>query len=167
MKTIPALILTVISLPSFAQRSPDKYSGSAGRIYETRYVQQPPVYPMGIDSCRRYYFSHFGGMDSIVLKVVAHGDTAKYLRVYFSFVVDKYGFLSAPHFTRTASTRYAKSVTAKTITYIGNEVYYDKLIKEMLRKMAPWKPALKDGVPVSCRVEDYFQFRLAQNTTGY
>ncbi len=105
-------------------------------------------------------------MDSLVSKAVAHGDTAKYLRVYFTFVVDKYGFLSAPDFIRIATTRYAKSFTAKTVTYIGGDAYFEKLIKEMLRKMDPWKPALKDGVPVSCRVEDYFQFRLTQNTTG-
>lgn len=106
-------------------------------------------------------------MDSLISKAVAHGDTAKYLRIYFSFVVDKYGFFTDTHFIRAASTRYAKSFTAKTITYIGNEAYYEKLVKEMLRKMSPWKPALKDGVPVSCRIVDYFQFLLTQNTASY
>ena len=132
-----------------------------GHVYESRYVQQPPLYPMGIDSARRYYFQHFSGMDSLLPKAIANGDTSKYLRVYFSFVVDKYGLITEPHFIRIASTRYAQSLNAKTVIYfLEDELYYEKAIKQILRKMGSWKPAMKDGVSVSCRVEDYFQFWL-------
>ena len=129
------------------------------RVYESRYIQQAPVYPKGIDSARRYYFHHFTGMDSLLSKAIVYGDTLKYLRVYFSFVIDKYGLITEPHFIRIASTRYAQSLNAKTVNYFSaDELYYEKAIKQMLRKMDSWKPALYKGVPVSCRMEDYFQF---------
>jgi hypothetical protein len=128
-------------------------------VYALRYVQQAPVYPMGIDSAKRYYFNHFPGMDSLLPKAITNGDTLKYIRVYFSFVIDKYGLITEPHFIRIASTRYAQSLNARTANYFfEDEFYYEKAIKQMLRKMGFWKPALQNGIPVSCRIEDYFQF---------
>ncbi len=128
-------------------------------VFEARYVQKPPVYPMGDDSAGRYYFHHFPGMDSLLPKAISNGDTLKYFRVYFSFVIDKYGLITEPHFIRIATTRYAQSRNAKTVNYfLQDEWYYEKAIKQMLRKMGFWKPALQNGIPVSCRVEEYFQF---------
>lgn len=130
-------------------------------VFESRYVQRIPFYPMGDDSAGRYYFHHFPGMDSLLPKAIANGDTLKYFRVYFSFVIDKYGLITEPHFIRIASTRYAQSRNAKTVNYfLQDEWYYEKAIKQMLRKMGFWKPALQNGIPVSCRVEEYFQFWL-------
>ena len=158
MRLFIFMLMLGSTVPGFTQT---KQGGSYNwyhKVFESRFVQQPPLYTMGIDSARRYYFNHFSGIDSVTNKAVAYGDTLKYLRVYFSFVIDKYGFITDPHFTRIASTRYAKSINAKTVLYfIDDEMYYEKVIKQMLRKMSSWKPALQDGIPVTCRVEDYFE----------
>ena len=153
MRLFLIILLSVSSVVILGQRY--------DRVYESRYIQQAPVYPKGIDSARRYYFHHFTGMDSLLSKAIVYGDTLKYLRVYFSFVIDKYGLITEPHFIRIASTRYAQSLHAKTVLYfLNDEPYYEKAVKQMLQKMGSWKAALQDGVPVSCRVEDYFQFWL-------
>ena len=153
MRLFLIILMSVSSVIIFGQRN--------DRVYESRYIQQAPVYPKGIDSARRYYYHHFTGMDSLLSKAIAYGDTLKYLRVYFSFVIDQYGLITEPHFIRIASTRYAQSLHAKTVLYfLNDEPYYEKAVKQMLRKMGSWKAGLQDGVPVSCRVEDYFQFWL-------
>ncbi|MDB5209439.1 MAG: hypothetical protein JWQ30_266 [Sediminibacterium sp.] len=131
-----------------------------GKVYDAKYLSAKPMYPPGIDSCRRFYFAHFNGFDSVLYKVVTQGDTAKYIRIYFSFVIDKYGFVSDAHFEKIASTQYAKSATARMLKYFSAKEYYNKLIKDMLQKMPSWKPALLYGVPVDCKMNDYFQFRV-------
>lgn len=152
-------VSVLATLTVFSQKNRYPRNDGYDRIFEYRYMQQPPFYPMGVDSCRRYYFNHFQGMDSLLKKVTAYGDTMKYLRLYFSFVIDKYGLITDPHFIRVASTRYSKSLNAKTVLYFQEDsIYYEKAVKQMLRKMGSWKPAMQDGVPVSCRMEDYFQF---------
>jgi hypothetical protein len=40
------------------------------------------------------------------------------------------------------------------------------MIKQMLRKMGSWKPAIQEGIPVNCRVEDYFQFWVGTTLPG-
>lgn len=130
----------------------------ANKVYEARYLQIPPVYPFGTDSCQRFYFTHFKGIDSILHKTGINGDTTKYIRIYFSFVVDKHGLVYDAHFEKMASTQYAKSVTAKTLTYFSATEYYDRLIKNMMAKMPFWKPALLNGRPVDCKMNDYLQF---------
>lgn len=161
MRSFFLTVLLGAALTAFSQKNRYPRNGWYDRIFEYRYVQQPPFYPMGVDSCRRYYFNHFQGMDSLLNKATAYGDTLKYLRVYFSFVIDKYGLITDPHFIRIASTRYSKSLYAKTVLYFTeDDSYYEKAVKQMLRKMGSWKPAMQNGVPVSCRIEDYFQFWL-------
>ena len=151
MKLFVIILTLGISFTVSAQRN--------DHVFESRYVQKAPVYLMGDDSAGRYYFHHFPGMDSLLPKAIAYGDTLKYLRVYFSFVIDKYGLITEPHFIRIASTRYAQSKNAKTVNYfLQDEAYYEKAIKQMLRKMGFWKPALQNGIPVSCRIEEYLQF---------
>lgn len=160
---IVALVLLILDVSAVtAQRNSNSYSPGFEKIYESRYVQQPPVHDWGPDSCNRYYFDHFGDISSIVSAAVMQGDTAKYLRVYFSFVINRFGFISEPRFIKLASTRYAQSVSARTLTYLNNDAWYEKQVKQMLRNMPPWRPALQNGVPVNCRVETWFQFLVTE-----
>jgi hypothetical protein len=112
----------------------------------------------------RFYFSHFEGFDSVLTKAIDRGDTAKYIRVYFSFVIDKNGTPYDGHFERIASTEYAKADNPRTIKYFSEDKkYYEKLIKEMVSKMTFWKPALQNAVPVDCKIIDYIQFWVGIN----
>lgn len=130
----------------------------AGKVFDAQYVQQAPFSIMGTDSLKQYYLNHFLGFDSLKSKATRNGDVEKYLRIYFTFIVDPDGFISEPHFQRIASTRYDKSYSAKTIEYfLTDDETYEKAIKLMLKKMPAWKPALQYGVPVSCKVTDYLQ----------
>lgn len=134
------------------------------KIYAYRYVQHPPIFPFGIDSCKRFYFTHFNGYDSLIAQMVSRGDTSKYIRIYFSFVVDQFGMLSNVRFTRIATTRYAKSMGAKTVR-VGNAEtqLFDQQINQMLFTMSAWHPALQDGLPVNCWVEDFLQVWVGAN----
>ncbi len=157
MRLFFLLLFPVLSVTCFSQTNTRNLWYD--RIFDSRYVQQASVFIMGVDSARHYYFNQFPGMDSLLYKAIAHADTAKYLRVYFSFVVNKYGLISGPHFIRIATTRYAKSYHAKTVIYFLEDVpYYEKAVKQMLRRMEGWKPAMQDGVTVNCSMQDYFQF---------
>jgi len=128
------------------------------KIYDARYVQIPPIFPFGTDSCKHYYFTHFKGFDALLAKAFENGDTAKYLRIYFSFIVDKNGFVFDTHFIKITSTRYAKSIGDKTLQYFSSQTqYYERLIHQMLLFIPLWKPAIQDGIPVTCRVIDFLQ----------
>ncbi len=128
------------------------------KVYEAHYLQIPPVFPFGTDSCQRFYFRHFKGIDSVLYKTGINGDTAKYIRVYFSFVIDKYGSVSDAYFEKMGSTQYPKNITVKTLKYFTATGYYDQLIKKMMTHMPLWKPALLNGRPVDSRMNDYLQF---------
>jgi hypothetical protein len=139
-------------------------SNTQPKVYEARYLHTQPVFPAGVGSCERFYFTHFKGFDSVLYKAIAYGDTAKYLRIYFSFVIDKNGVAHNAHFEKIASTQYAKGITSKTIRYFsGNEKYFDKLIKDMIDQMPFWKPGLLYARPVDCKVETHFQFWVGLN----
>lgn len=153
-------VLTVLSFFSASVFSQEN------KVYEARYLPTPPVYPSGPDSCQRFYFTHFKGIDSVLYKTGMNGDTAKYIRVYFSFVVDKYGSVYDAHFEKIASTQYAKSVTARTLKYFSATGYYDRLIKNMMTKMPFWKPAMFNGRPVACRMIDYLQCWVGTRPPG-
>lgn len=164
MRLYISILFGCLGYTGLAQTNSFRQNSTDNKVFESRYVQQLPVFCMGADSARNYYFKHFPATDSILIKAVSYGDTAKYLRIYFSFVVDKYGFITDPHFIRIASTRYAKSLYAKTVFYfLEDEIYYEKAIKQMLRKMNGWKPALQNGTAVACRVEDFFEFWIGMN----
>ena len=168
MKGLLVFLLLIISVKALAQRNFSRSNESYNQIFEAKYVQVPPAFVSGPDSCKRFYFAHFGGFDNLLAHVVAKGDTAKYLRVYFSFVVDKNGVVFDPHFVRVASTQYAGSVGARTIRYFFEDTgYYEKMVKQMLFAMPFWKPALQDGVTVACRVEDYLQFWVGLTPPKY
>jgi len=159
MKILAGILLLMISSEAAPQRTITKRNDFYNQVFETRFVQIPPAFASGPNSCKRFYFSHFSGFDSLLAHVVAKGDTAKYLRVYFSFIVDKNGVVYDAHFMRAASTQYAGSAGAKTIRYFFEDAeYYERMIKQMILAIPLWKPAFEDGVPVACRVEDYLQF---------
>jgi len=159
MKNLFAGLLLLIFSDALSQRTLSKPNNFYDRVFETKFVQLPPAFASGPDSCKRFYFSHFSGFDSLLAKAVVKGDTAKYLRVYFSFIVDKNGVVYDAHFMRVASTQYARSAGAKTISYFFEDAgYYERMIKQMMLAIPLWKPAFQDGVPVACRIEEYLQF---------
>ena len=159
MKILLSILLLMISFDLASQRTITKRNEFYSQVFEARFVQIPPAFASGPDSCKRFYFTHFSGFDSLLAIAVVKGDTAKYLRVYFSFIVDKNGVIYDAHFIRIASTQYIKSAGAKTISHFFEDAdYYEKIVKQMLLSMPLWKPSKQDGVPVACRVEDYLQF---------
>ncbi len=168
MKTILLCLLFLVSVGAIAQRdfgaenNRDRYE----KIYEAKYVEKPPQFPFGPDSCRRYYFAHFTGFDSVLTKTVTNGDTAKYIRVYFSFVISKDGTAGDGRFEKVASAdnARAKDKDVKTIKYFSSDKkYYDDLVKQMISKMTFWKPATQDNIRVDCKVDDYIQFWVGIN----
>lgn len=170
IRALLLLLLTLSMVNVMAQRNTNAALAEShySRLFEARYVQKPPQYPFGTDSCRRFYYAVFGGFDSVLSKVIEQGDTAKYIRVYFSFIVDKNGSPYEGHFERIAGTPYARGESARTLTYFsGDKKYYDQLIAAMVAKMPFWKPALQNGIPVDCRVDDFLQFWVGINPPFY
>ena len=153
MKTILLLALLSGVISGYAQ------SSYYNRVFEARYMERPPVFAMGKDSLKRYYFNHFSVFDTVISKAVANGDTAKYLRIYFSFNVDESGFVYDPKFERVASTRSAVTESAKTIRYF-NEIkdVLQQAVSSMLLKISGWRPGVENGQPVKTLNYDYVQF---------
>ena len=153
------LLLFAVKVSAQRDFSQDIPAATFRGIFNASTMQKPPVFPFGIDSCKRFYFTHFEGFDSVLTKTVERGDTAKYIRVCFSFVIDKNGVPYDAHFERISSTQYARSDGSKTIKYFfDDKKYYEDIIKKMCAKMPFWKPGLYNTVPVDARVEDYIQF---------
>ncbi len=171
MKRIVLFLSLFISAQVFSQRTlPQGTHVFYGEVFDAKKMQHPPIYPFGQDSLLHYYYAHFAGFDSVLTKAIANGDTAKYIRVYFSFVIDRDGTPGDPHFRRVASTEYAKSATARTIKYFDDDkAYFDEVIKKMVHKMGFWKPGLANlansgsMVAADARVEDYIQFWVGIN----
>ena len=166
MKHVIFFLMVFLSTKAMAQKSfeTEDNRGIYSQIYDAATMQKPPVYPFGPDSCKRFYFSHFGGFDTILNKAVQRGDTATFIRVYFSFVVDTKGTPYDAHFERVASTASYKTKDAKTIKYFNEDKkYIDKLIKEMVSKMTIWKPGLFNDVRVEAKVDDFIQFWVGIN----
>ncbi len=160
MRKIVVCLFAILSVRAAAQNlgNGNQLRGNT-TLFDARYVQTPPLYPFGVGSCKRFYMAHFTGWDSVLTHTIAQGDTAKYIRIYFSFSVDRYGATYNAHFEKIAATVLPTSKYARTIPYFfSNKKYYDALIKKMIAHMPFWKPALQNGIPVDCRVDDYFQF---------
>ena len=87
MKIILTLVAICIYVSGFAQQKSTYYN----RAFEAKYMQTPPVFVAGKDSLRRFYFTHFPAFDTVISKAVEKGDTAKYIRIYFSFYIDENG----------------------------------------------------------------------------
>ncbi len=166
MKRIVFCLLVIISTNAIAQKSfeTEDNRGIYSQIFDAATMQKPPVYPFGTDSCKRFYFNHFAGFDTVLSKAVQKGDTATFIRVYFSFVVDSKGTPYDARFERVASTPSYKTKDAKTIKYFNEDKkYLDKLIKEMVSKMIIWKPGLYNDVRVEAKVDDFIQFWVGIN----
>lgn len=165
MKSIWFLVFVFSSIVSVAQSiNPTNRSGFASRVFEAEYVERPPIFLAGRDSLQRFYYSHFPILNEVVDKAVEQGDTAKFIRIYFSFVVDKSGVLYNAKFEKIASTKYASGSGAKTIKYFNEDkTTLNDAIKKMIQKMPMWRPALQYNNPVDCRVEDYLQFWVGIN----
>lgn len=157
MKTIFTLLLFCTCMSCFSQQeyTPQYYR----RAFDAKYMQKPPVFLAGKDSLRRFYFSHFPAFDTVLSKAVEKGDTAKYIRIYFSFYLDENGYPYEPQFERVASTKSSVTENAKTIKYFFDmKSLLDKAITQMLNKMPQWRPGVQDGVPVKTINYDYLQF---------
>jgi hypothetical protein len=144
-----------------SQRSGNEFIREQARdmLVDANYVEQPPLFAFGKDSLQNFYFSHFKGYDSVLTKCIANGDTVKYIRIYFSFVVDKEGKVFDAKFERVASTRYSKSDGAKTIKYFDPiKKYLNQVVQQIFDAMPLWKPALQYHIPVDCKMRDYMQF---------
>ena len=158
MKIILSFLFCLCVFLAGAQRP------GSSKVADARMLQKPPVFPMGRDSLQRFYFSHFAGFDSLLTSAISHGDTGRYLRVFFTFIVDENGATYDPQFSFIGSTRYGKSAGVKPIEHFkADKDYYQSVIKDMIRHMPFWKPAL---IPVrnadlmkpgSARVTDFIQ----------
>jgi hypothetical protein len=158
MKTCFIGLLLLLSSHVYTQQV--KYN----HVFVARNLKNPPVYPYGVDSCIRFYFANFAGFDSLLTKVIAMGDTAKYIRVCFSFVIADDGSPYDPQFLAIGSTQYSKSAGMRLLKYFdADKKYYEGLIKQMIAKMTFWKPGLYNGIPVNSRVDDYLQFWVGIN----
>jgi hypothetical protein len=171
MRILIVLLFTVISVNVFSQRTlPPGTRVLHGVIPDAKRMRNPPIFPNGADSLLRFYFSHFTCFDSLLTKAIERGDTAKYIRLYFSFVIDENGAATESQFIRVASTQYAKSEGARTIPYfMDDKPFYDACIKAMIYKMPFWKPGVlpvrysNSMVASDARVEDYIQFWVGIN----
>lgn len=133
-------------------------------IFDYDYVEKKPVFVAGADSLRNFYLLHFTAYDSLISKAILKGDTAKFIRVHFEYIIDENGIPYNPSFNYIGSTRYASSSGDKKIKYLNYlKDYFDKAIKQMIYKMPNWRPALQNNVRVRCKVEHYFQFWLGIN----
>jgi hypothetical protein len=172
MKAFFFFIVLFCSARLFAQkeRNANEFNqqASANKLFDVRYVEKPPLFAFGADSAKRFYFHHFKGYDSVLLKCIAKGDTAKYIRIYFSFIIDKAGMAYDVRFERVGATRYAKSELSKTLKYFNAiPSYFNLHLNKMMDEMPLWKPALQYYQPVDCRVHDYMQFWVGINPPGY
>jgi len=108
---------------------------------------------------QRVYYRGFPAFDSLIGKCIRMGDTNKYIRVYFSFIVDAQGICYEPKFYKITSTRSKVANKSSAIKYFfEDKKLYQDAIKQMLFTMPFWRPGLQTGIPVSAIVEDYFQF---------
>lgn len=165
MKQIFVYLLFLLVIDLNAQRL-NNYRESQ-TLYRSAYLDHPAVYLMGKDSCQRFYFTHFTGFDSLLQMLVRHGDTAKFIRLHFSFVIDKHGVLSDAHFKKIAATAYGKSRSDRELIYFrNNRNYWKRLVKRMLATIGFWKPGLLNGKPVDAVVDDYMQFWIGLNLPG-
>jgi hypothetical protein len=153
MKPLIFVVVLFASLVSYSQ------SSYYNRTFEAKYMDKPPVFAYGKDSLKRFYFTHFSAFDTVINKAVQNGDTAKYLRIYFSFYVDESGFVYEPKFNRVASTRSAITESAKTIRHFNDmKDVLQEAVKHMLLKMSAWRPGVENGQPVKTLNYDYMQF---------
>jgi hypothetical protein len=153
------ILLVATLFASLAATSQSQQAVYYKKLFEAKYMEKPPVFSFGRDSLRHFYFNHFSSFDTVINQAVEKGDTAKYIRIYFSFNLDEYGYAYEPKFERVASSRSAVTESAKTIKYFFDmKDVLEKAISNMLKKMPAWRPGLENGVPVNTINTDYLQF---------
>jgi hypothetical protein len=169
MKNIVLLLMLFATIANAQQRRYYDNNGRGfntenqvnNRIYNANYVEKKPFFKGGQDSLNNLYLQYFQGFDSLVARCVDKGDTAKYIRVHFQFVVDNMGTLYDAKFTYVGSTRYRASSGDKKIKYFDDlKPYFENNVKNMISHIPAWVPALHAGMRVACTVEDYFQLWL-------
>ena len=164
MKKLFLAICFFSCLNSFSQTEETVGKQFYNRLFTYNYVERKPIFPSTADSLRNFYLSHFTGFDSLVTKCIERGDTAKYIRVHFEFVLDENGVGYNPNFLYIGSTRYRSANDDKKIKYFDDlKTYFNTATKEMIKAMPMWRPALQNNVRVNCVVKDYFQFWLGIN----
>ncbi len=161
MKKILFAFCLITSLQTFAQTEETAGKQYYNRLFEYDFVERKPIFPYTADSLRSFYLSHFTAFDSLLSRCVERGDTGKYIRVHFEFIIDQNGVAYDPKFIYIGSTRYKSGSGDKKIKYFDDlKSYFNDAIKPMIKKMPTWRPALQNNVRVDCRKEDYFQFWL-------
>lgn len=164
MKNIIIAICLLGSVHCFSQTEETAGKQYYNRLFEYDYVERKPIFPAGADSLRNFYLSHFTAFDSLVTRCIANGDTAKYIRVKFEFILDENGIAYDPKFLSIATTRYKSSSGDKKVKYFDDlKTEFNDAIKKMVKAMPTWRPALQNNVRVACRKEDFFQFWLGIN----
>ena len=178
MKAFFLLILFYCSLDVFAQEiQSDTRNRTANRttntnasinqirrIYDYDFVDKKPIFIAGKDSLNNLYLSYFSGLDSLAVRCIDNGDTAKYIRVHFEFVIDENGTPYDGKFSYIGTTRYGSSSGDKKVKYFDDlKEYFNGAIKKMIQYIPTWKPALQNNIRVSCFVKDSFQFWLGIN----
>lgn len=178
MKTICLLLFICFTVSGFTQeiQSDDRNrpanrtrgNNAAGqaynRLYEYNFVERKPIFRYSKDTLQNFYVANFIGIDSLASYCIEKGDTAKYIRVNFEFIIDENGTPYDGNFLSIGTTKYAGSSGFSKIKYVDNlKEYFDKAIKQMVRKIPNWYPAMQNNVRVNCIVKDYFQFWLGIN----
>lgn len=159
-KIVFTCFIIVLTVTAIAQTNDEANFGDRlyNKIFDEDFVERKPVFPYTRDSLQNFYLSHFNGFDSLITKAIDNGDTAKYIRVHFEFVLDENGIAYEPKFKYIGSTKYAGGSGDKKLKYFDAlRPYFQQAIKEMLMKMPAWRPALQNNKRVNCRKDDYFQ----------
>jgi len=164
MKCLIICCSIFISSFALAQEIETRNNQFYNNIFDSKYMQKPPIFMGSKDSLQRFYYNHFSAFNTIIEKAVANGDTAKYIRVYFNFLIDNNGAVYNGKFTKVASTRYASGDNAKTVKYFfEDKILLNEAVKHMIEKMPYWRPGLENGVRVTAAVDDYLQFWVGIN----
>ncbi len=154
MKKLITAACILISINAFTQR-PNPYFN---QIFDAKYMDRPPVFVAGKDSLQRVYYRNFPAFDSLITKCIEHGDTNKYIRIHFSYVIDKSGAPYESDFEKITSTPSKAVTKSKFVKYFADDKkFYKEAVKQMIYKMPLWKPGSQNGVAVNARVEDYLQ----------
>jgi hypothetical protein len=165
-KFLLLLLISLGSLPIFAQQNEEATFGSSfyNKIFDEDYVERKPVFRYTKDSLMNFYLANFNGYDTLLNKAIDNGDTAKYIRVHFEYVIDVNGVPYQPKFKYVGSTKYSSGSGDKKLKYFdASKDFFNKAIKDMLLHLPSWRPALQNNKIVDCRHEDYFQLWVGIN----
>lgn len=155
-------LITALLLLTAGVRAQDRMvqqSTMNSAVYNAQYMDRPPVFGPGEDSLSRLFFKRFSQWERLIGKAVENGDTAKYLRVNFSYLIDRDGTPYDGRFVSVTSTRYPRARAGKGIRYLSeSREELQQAVKSMLSFVPQrWTPGLMSGRPVRSLREDYIQ----------